>query len=185
MADIAVFTPTRSLAQFSGQIVMEEDHSDKLTITDHPVETGASITDHAFKNPSEVTLILGWSNSMQAAQGDPNYVRQIYADLLALQASRVPFDIVTGKRAYSNMLMTSLGETTDKDTENMLRVTLACREIIIVDTSTAPVPAAQADQAQPQKTAATADTGTKQAIPAKSANVSALQSFVNTTGGGQ
>lgn len=42
---------------------IEEVHHDDLEITDHPVEQGASITDHAFKRPAEVVLKLGWSNS--------------------------------------------------------------------------------------------------------------------------
>lgn len=44
-------------------IVIEENHVDTLDITDHPVEQGASITDHAFKLPATVVLRLGWSNS--------------------------------------------------------------------------------------------------------------------------
>lgn len=45
------------------QVTLEEKHHDELEVTDHPVEQGASIVDHAFKRPAEVTLYLGWSNS--------------------------------------------------------------------------------------------------------------------------
>jgi hypothetical protein len=45
------------------QAVIEERHRDELTITDHPVEAGAPITDHAYKNPAEVIITCGWSNS--------------------------------------------------------------------------------------------------------------------------
>ena len=45
------------------QAVIEERHVDELEITDHPVQQGAMVTDHAFKRPAEVTLHLGWSNS--------------------------------------------------------------------------------------------------------------------------
>lgn len=48
------------------QAVVEERHMDQLEITDHPIELGASITDHAFKRPSEVVLHMGWSNSPSA-----------------------------------------------------------------------------------------------------------------------
>lgn len=44
-------------------IVIEEHHSDNLEITQHPIEQGAAITDHAYKRPAELTLKLGWSNS--------------------------------------------------------------------------------------------------------------------------
>lgn len=45
------------------QATIEETHQDELEITDHPVELGAMISDHAFKHPSEVILRMGWSNS--------------------------------------------------------------------------------------------------------------------------
>jgi hypothetical protein len=42
---------------------IEELHTDDLEITEHPVEQGANIADHAFKRPAEVVLKLAWSNS--------------------------------------------------------------------------------------------------------------------------
>jgi hypothetical protein len=45
------------------QITESERHVDELRITDHPVESGAPITDHAFKMPVEVTIRCSWSNS--------------------------------------------------------------------------------------------------------------------------
>lgn len=43
--------------------VVEEHHRDRLEITSHPVEIGAAISDHAYLQPPEVTITLGWSNS--------------------------------------------------------------------------------------------------------------------------
>lgn len=51
------------LPDIIAQAVIEEKHHDELEITEHPVEQGAMITDHAFKRPAELTLRLGWSNS--------------------------------------------------------------------------------------------------------------------------
>lgn len=45
------------------QITIEETHTDELEITDHPVQQGAAIADHAFKLPAEVVIKMGWSNS--------------------------------------------------------------------------------------------------------------------------
>jgi hypothetical protein len=45
------------------QMTIEEAHSDEMEITDHPVEQGAVISDHAFARPSEVILTIAWSNS--------------------------------------------------------------------------------------------------------------------------
>ena len=59
---------------------VEERHMDRLEITNHPVETGAAITDHAFYHPPELTLVLGWSNSAKPsklAQAADNKIAQI------------------------------------------------------------------------------------------------------------
>lgn len=42
---------------------LEEIHKDDLEITEHPVELGAPIADHAFKRPAEVVIRCAWSNS--------------------------------------------------------------------------------------------------------------------------
>jgi len=44
-------------------VVIEEDHDDELIITQHPVELGAIISDHAYKKPSEVRVRCAWNNS--------------------------------------------------------------------------------------------------------------------------
>ena len=56
----------RKLGTIIPNVVVEEVHTDTLTITDHPVEQGAPITDHAFKNPAELSMRIGWSSSSLA-----------------------------------------------------------------------------------------------------------------------
>lgn len=45
------------------QAVIEEQHMDEMEVTQHPVETGAPITDHAYMRPSHLKMTLMWSNS--------------------------------------------------------------------------------------------------------------------------
>ncbi len=45
------------------QVTLEEIHRDELEITEHPVERGAAISDHAYKRPAEVIIRCGWSDS--------------------------------------------------------------------------------------------------------------------------
>lgn len=47
--------------------VTEEVHHDEMDITEHPVEQGSAIADHAFKRPAELVLKMAWSNSPQTA----------------------------------------------------------------------------------------------------------------------
>ena len=59
-----LFTSRRQFAGIIPDVTIEEQHTDSLTITDQPVETGAAISDHAFKNPAEVTVKVGWSQQV-------------------------------------------------------------------------------------------------------------------------
>ncbi|SAL25676.1 phage baseplate protein [Caballeronia telluris] len=42
---------------------LEEVHNDELEVTEHPVEQGTVIADHAFVRPAEVIITAAWSNS--------------------------------------------------------------------------------------------------------------------------
>ena len=97
---------------------------------------------------------------------DP-YNATLYNALLALQNAREPFDIVTGKRKYSNMLLEKLTVTTTPDSEHALMVTAECREVIIVRTQVMAVPAEPGRHRNPAKTGGTANKGQKQAVPVR------------------
>lgn len=50
-------------ASIVAQATIEEVGSDEADITEHPVEQGATISDHAFVRPAELIVTCGWSNS--------------------------------------------------------------------------------------------------------------------------
>lgn len=52
-----------ALTPIVAQTTIEELHRDSLEITEHPIEQGAAISDHAYKRPVEVIITCGWSNS--------------------------------------------------------------------------------------------------------------------------
>ncbi len=93
-------------------------------------------------------------------------VTSIYAQLLALQISGMPFDVFTGKRVYSDMLFKSLSVSTDSRNENSLLVTAVCRQIIIVNTTTVTIPINADAQKLPQSTTPVVNSGTQQLAPA-------------------
>lgn len=154
-------------------ITVEEVGTDELVITEHPVEQGATISDHAYKRQVECTIRAGFSNSSLQAGGNPNYVVEIYQQLLALQASRQPFSIITFKRSYDNMLIRRLtpDPTTAKTTDSMI-ITCECREVILVSTQTVSVPPA-ANQKNPELNSAETNTGQQTLQPAPNFNATA------------
>lgn len=148
------------------QVVIEEKHRDELVITNHPVQHGANITDHAYKQPSMLALRYGWSSSgalFSLDLGAPS-VDDVYKMLRDLQESRQPFDVVTGKRNYSNMLIRSIDLVTDKTTEKSIIVDVLLQQVIIVETQTATLKSA-ANMSMPEKTAPITNAGVKQPIP--------------------
>ena len=165
--------PYRAIGGIVANVTVEEIHRDELTITEHPVENNAAISDHAYKNPAEVRILCGWSNNSPQAGNDPNYVQAIYAQLLDLQQSRILFQIFTGKRVYDNMLIATLAVRTNREAETALFVEATCRQVIIVQTQTVPVSTNQSIQAMPNKTAGTSSTGPKQLQSAPNFNSAA------------
>ncbi|EFK2863880.1 hypothetical protein BF436_09145 [Escherichia coli] len=131
---------SRKIGMIVPSVVISEKHTDMLEITEHPVEVGAAVADHAYKKPSEVVMEVGFAGGGALLDFASNLTatsmlglspQQTYQELLDLQESRIPFDVVTGKRLYSNMLIRALEVTTDKTTENVLSAVLTLREVII------------------------------------------------------
>lgn len=149
------------------QVVLSERHHDALRITDHPVEQGAAVSDHAYKLPAEVEIRGGWSFAAGDFQGpiprftDSSLLSSLYAVLLQLQSNRVLVTLVTGKRTYPAMLLESLGVSTDEKSENTLMFVANFRQLFIVQTHIVSVPPANV-MANPEITGATTDIGQTQ-----------------------
>lgn len=168
-----IFLFQRNIGGFVADATIEEHHHDELAVTEHPVQQGASITDHSFKKNATVTIRAAWSDSSLQALGDPNFGKAMYDNFLELQASREPFDVMTGKRSYTNMLMTRLSEETTERTENVLVLSIECREVILVQTETVTVPNASSMKS-PASTEAVQNMGTKNLTGAGNFNPDAI-----------
>jgi hypothetical protein len=55
--------PQGQIGDIPIQATLEETGTDLVTVTDHPVEAGAEISDHAYYRPAELTMRCGWSNA--------------------------------------------------------------------------------------------------------------------------
>ena len=127
---------------FLADVTIEEKHRDETVVTDNPLEQGAPASDHAYQKPAMLSLRIGYSNSNPTI-GNPLYVDVVYALLLQLQQARVPFGLVTTKRLYQNMLITSLSTFTDEKWSSAMIITMDLKQLILVNTQTVSVGAAQ------------------------------------------
>ncbi|MDE9557591.1 hypothetical protein KKJ06_19740 [Xenorhabdus bovienii] len=174
---------TRKIEMIVPSVVISEKHMDATEITEHPVQRGAAISDHAYDKPSEVTMEIGFAGGGSLIDGfDTSKIKlfdldtgatlgkspkEVYEQLLKLKASREPFDVTTGKRQYKNMLIRAIEVTTDKTSENVLMVTLTLREVIIVETQNALVTAPPERMKYPLDTSPAVDKGIKTPIALK------------------
>lgn len=121
---------------------MNVDHSFKTTVTSHPVQTGANISDHAYDEPAEVsmTIIMSDTKSDKVAGqfAGISYTRSVAAFniLRELQKQRIPLQVHTRLQTYKNMLITSLSVSDSITTLNGLEASVTMEEILVSNIKT-------------------------------------------------
>jgi Dit-like tail protein len=118
----------------TGYVTISESAVDVIEITQHPIQQGAPIADHAFKKPYSVSIRMLFTDNLTLS------LKSVYINLLTLQSTFVPFNVTTPKRTYRNVLLASLSQTTDKKTENCLAINATFQQVIIVPVTTTVVP---------------------------------------------
>jgi len=156
---------------------IEEQHRDNVIITEHPVEQGAPVTDHAFYRGAEVTIRLGWGGEDMAT------IQEIYQQIIQLKDQRTLFDLQTGKRLYSNMLIADISVTTDQRSEFVLLATIRCRELILVNTQTVSVTSQTQNQAIASSTAPAVNQGQVRLLPGTNFNVAGAETIPGVPSG--
>lgn len=173
----------RTIMGLFADVTIEEKHKDEIEITEHPTEVGSPISDHAYKLPPEVTIKVGWSESAGRLNGmvgnsilsETTGLVAVYEALQQLQNSYVKLIVSTGKRLYTNMLIKSLGCTTDLQSENVLMIDITFKKIITVSSSETLM--VVENQKEPGKTAAVQDRGTVQMKPINESTMSKAVGF--------
>ena len=153
-------------------VTISEFHSDELTVTTHPVDTGAQISDHAYKQPATVVCSFGWSNSSRLLNSvlDGSIFRglesanDVYKRLLKMQEERQQLKLSTGKRVYDNVIITKIQTTTTVDTENAAIIEVTFQEILLATTRTVALASIQQDIS---RTGGVVDQGNKSATQAQ------------------
>lgn len=116
-------------------------HDNSLNITEHPIQTGADIADHAYEEACRLTFDIGMSDVMKSfikGQFTNNKSRSIsaYLKLRELQKQRLPITVVTKLGTYTNMMVETISSTEDNKTTYGLRVTVVLKQIFVVNVAT-------------------------------------------------
>lgn len=156
-------------------VIVSEYHADEVTVTQHPVDTGAAVSDHAIVQPAQVVVSFGWSDSSRlinsALDGSilkgMQTAQDVYNKLLELKDARELLSVSTGKRQYENVLLTKVATTTTVDTESSAVIELTFQQVFLATAKTVSLAAVQ--QKSPKKTAAPTRNGSRSAVPVEGA----------------
>lgn len=166
------------MAKIIGPLTIEfdaavrESHGGSTTPTDHPVETGAVVSDHAIDQPDTLELAGMISNTpilalaserSRSVLGGPASSRanDAYEEIVRLRKTKTLVTVETELRTYESMLIVSEAVTREKDTGQILDVVVGFREYrtATVESAPAPTPVSTVDAPEP-------DGGLKQTAPA-------------------
>ena len=108
----------------------------ELEITSHPVETGASIVDHAYVKPKTITMEIIMSDvhqSLVSGQFDGSWSRSVkaYNVLRQIQEDRIPVSVLVRTGIFENMLIKSITVSDDYKSINGLIATVELVEVPI------------------------------------------------------
>lgn len=125
--------------------VIRAEHQQRLQKTEHPVQTGANISDHAYLMPARLVADVAMSDAIDAYiegswSGSQSKSVSAFQTMLALQFSRVPLVVSTRLRIYSNMVIEDINAEETASTFAGLRLrTVTFGEILTATTQQVPV----------------------------------------------
>jgi hypothetical protein len=156
--------PASNAIDYVFDAVIRVSHNRKLVKTQHPVLTGANISDHAYILPTTVALEIGMSDAM-ASYTEGTWVGASTKSISAwqilkqLQVSKTLLTLSTRLDSYSNMLIEDMIAPDDNKTLHGLRATVILGEVIAASVSSQ-----QPVSARPQ-TSQNTPNGTIQSAP--------------------
>lgn len=125
-------------SQIAFDCTVSERHSGKLVITEHPVEEGANVADHARKDPdgldlqgiiSDQPILLNIEDLQPSVPGtSPNErAKSAYREFQRLQDTAALLTVTTEVRTYEDMIIESISVNRDKETRHILDIGLGLK----------------------------------------------------------
>lgn len=135
---------------------ISEEHTFEIAIPDDPVETGVSLSDHAYAKPRQLRMEVAVSDAPLQERGVPIYDgngtpsvqlarlwtnggdtrRSVFAwKYIVDKANQFSiFDVQTGLELYQNMMFVKGSASVTRDTAGCLRASLEMKQILIAST---------------------------------------------------
>jgi hypothetical protein len=114
--------------------VIRTEHQRRITKTEHPIQTGANVADHAIIEPARVVLEIGMSDAMDSfvpGQWTGNHSKSVnaYQTLVSLAKARQPLTVTTRLETYTNMILTAIEAPDTVETRFGLKATVVFEEL--------------------------------------------------------
>lgn len=126
------------LGALFADVWVDERHRREMEVTKNPIEYGSPVGDHSFVKPQELGVTFAVSNTpfdgSESFTSD-NRIDEAREMLYQLQDDSVFLTVktITGGE-YTNMLLTGIGWSTDKDNPHAVQFSLDLEEVIVVTT---------------------------------------------------
>lgn len=140
-------------------------------LMEHPIEDGASITDHRVFQPIEIELSMVLT---------PETFMDTHKEIVAAFGSKTPMSVQTKADTYSNMYITEIPHDEEPDVYDTISVALKLREAQIVTAQYAALPPSKVKK---KANSSTTKTGQKNSSDASTKQGSALHDLI--FGGGR
>lgn len=193
----------KSIGGIQLDAVLSEGHNNSVRVTRNPIELGADINDHAIIEPKRlnivgqvsdtplglaaVTQLVDTVNGLFGSSTTNNLTRSVaaYNALIQLMDQREPIDVQTRLVLYSNMLITNISTTQDKDTSRVALMNITLEEVIITESQVVQINPEQLRSGSPREQASSANSKGRQEAktPDATTNRSVLKSVTNWVGG--
>lgn len=132
-------TPTTTTYFFDA--VVATDHYLASRFTDHPVQSGASVTDHIYELPPRIVLEILMSDALDSfvhGQYATNQSKSVsaYQTLVAIKKLRTPLVLTTRLATYENVQIEEIRSPDTNATYAGLRVTVVFKQINLATVAT-------------------------------------------------
>ncbi len=114
----------------------KENHVGSVRVTEHPVQGGSNISDHAYNLPDKLTIEVLVSDSVQPivsgqfASGKTKSI-SAYEVIRKLKEKRVLVSVRTRLHYYTNMIIENMSVSDDYKSANSLRCTVSLRQVMM------------------------------------------------------
>lgn len=193
----------KSIGGIQLDAVLTESHNSTVRTTKNPVEVGAEITDHSIIDPKKINIVAQVSdtplgvaalgqlvdsvtNLFGTATSD-NITRSsaAYNAMILLQEAREPIEVQTKLKLYTDMIITGISTTQDKDTSRIVSMSINLEEILLVESQVIKLNPEQLSDGSATEQASSAEKKGRQQTkePAESTEKSVLKSVSDWIGG--